>query len=193
MIQKELQDKLAEKLLAGEILDGAAVPVTVGDGALVVGARGAGAGGGGGALTARGCRRKAARPPGQDGGRITPSTTWMMPFEAITSGCTTLTPPTLRPLKPSTMMLRPLSGDERGGLVDQRRGGVAAGHHVQLQDARELVAVLRHEQPLELALGQLREGGVARREDGERPRRRRATARWRWPAPGPASRSWRWS
>jgi len=32
----------------------------------------------------------------------------MTPFEANTSGCTTLTPPTLRPLKPSTMMLRSL-------------------------------------------------------------------------------------
>ena len=38
MIQKELQDPLAEKLLAGEILDGAVVPVTVGDGGLAVGA-----------------------------------------------------------------------------------------------------------------------------------------------------------
>jgi ATP-dependent Clp protease ATP-binding subunit ClpB len=38
VIQKELQDKLAQKLLAGEIRDGAAVPVTVEDGALAVGA-----------------------------------------------------------------------------------------------------------------------------------------------------------
>ena len=38
VIQKELQDQLAEKLLAGEILDGAVVPVTVGDGGLVIGA-----------------------------------------------------------------------------------------------------------------------------------------------------------
>ena len=37
VIQKELQDQLAEKLLSGEILDGATVAVTVGDGALVVG------------------------------------------------------------------------------------------------------------------------------------------------------------
>ena len=37
VIQKELQDQLAERLLAGEILDGAVVPVTVGDGALVAG------------------------------------------------------------------------------------------------------------------------------------------------------------
>jgi ATP-dependent Clp protease ATP-binding subunit ClpB len=37
VIQKELQDGLAEKLLAGEILDGAAVPVTAGSGGLVVG------------------------------------------------------------------------------------------------------------------------------------------------------------
>ena len=74
VIQKELQDKLAEKLLAGEILDGASVPVTVGDG---------GAGGRrrrrrrrrrGGALTpglplGRQLRRRA-----QLGGRMTPST-----------------------------------------------------------------------------------------------------------------------
>jgi ATP-dependent Clp protease ATP-binding subunit ClpB len=38
VIQKELQDQLAEKLLAGEIIDGAVVPVTVGDGRLVLGA-----------------------------------------------------------------------------------------------------------------------------------------------------------
>jgi ATP-dependent Clp protease ATP-binding subunit ClpB len=38
VIQKELQDRLAEKLLAGDILDGSVVPVTVGDGHLVVGA-----------------------------------------------------------------------------------------------------------------------------------------------------------
>ena len=37
MIQKELQDKLAEKLLSGEILDGSTVPVTVGEGGLVIG------------------------------------------------------------------------------------------------------------------------------------------------------------
>lgn len=37
VIQKELQDKLAQKLLAGEILDGATVPVTVADGELQVG------------------------------------------------------------------------------------------------------------------------------------------------------------
>ncbi len=38
VIQKELQDKLAQKLLSGAIGDGAVVPVTVADGALVVGA-----------------------------------------------------------------------------------------------------------------------------------------------------------
>ena len=37
VIQKELQDQLAGKLLAGEILDGSVVPVSVDDGALVVG------------------------------------------------------------------------------------------------------------------------------------------------------------
>ena len=37
MIQKELQDKLAQQLLAGEILDGATVRVTTGDGGLVIG------------------------------------------------------------------------------------------------------------------------------------------------------------
>ena len=37
VIQKELQDKLAQQLLAGEILDGATVPVTTGDGGLVIG------------------------------------------------------------------------------------------------------------------------------------------------------------
>ena len=97
-----------------------------------------------------------------------PSTTWMMPFEAITSGCTTLTPPTLRPLKPSTMMLRPLSVVSVVVRLTSAAGSCL--HHVQLQDAGQLVAVLRQEQPLELALGQLVEGGVARREDGEGPR-----------------------
>ncbi|MCB1373343.1 MAG: AAA family ATPase, partial [Rhodobacteraceae bacterium] len=38
VIQKELQDQLAEKLLAGDILDGSSVPVTVSDGRLAVGA-----------------------------------------------------------------------------------------------------------------------------------------------------------
>ncbi|HMR53602.1 MAG TPA: ATP-dependent chaperone ClpB [Amaricoccus sp.] len=38
VIQKELQDPLAEKLLAGDILDGSSVPVTVSDGRLAVGA-----------------------------------------------------------------------------------------------------------------------------------------------------------
>ncbi len=38
VIQKELQDGLAEKLLSGEILDGSVVPVTVSDGRLAVGA-----------------------------------------------------------------------------------------------------------------------------------------------------------
>ncbi len=38
VIQKELQDKLAEELLSGDILDGSVVPVTVQDGGLVVGA-----------------------------------------------------------------------------------------------------------------------------------------------------------
>ena len=38
VIQKELQDQLAQKLLAGEIPDGAVVPVAVRDGALVTGA-----------------------------------------------------------------------------------------------------------------------------------------------------------
>jgi len=38
VIQKEVQDPLAEKLLAGEVLDGARVPVTVGADGLVVGA-----------------------------------------------------------------------------------------------------------------------------------------------------------
>jgi ATP-dependent Clp protease ATP-binding subunit ClpB len=38
VIQKELQDQLAQKLLAGEILDDSLVPVTVKDGALAVGA-----------------------------------------------------------------------------------------------------------------------------------------------------------
>jgi ATP-dependent Clp protease ATP-binding subunit ClpB len=37
VIQKELQDQLAEKLLSGEILDGSVVPVTVADGGLAVG------------------------------------------------------------------------------------------------------------------------------------------------------------
>jgi ATP-dependent Clp protease ATP-binding subunit ClpB len=37
VIQKELQDQLAQKLLAGDILDGSHVPVTVKDGALAVG------------------------------------------------------------------------------------------------------------------------------------------------------------
>jgi ATP-dependent Clp protease ATP-binding subunit ClpB len=37
VIQKELQDKLAQQLLAGEILDGATVRVTTGDGGLVIG------------------------------------------------------------------------------------------------------------------------------------------------------------
>ena len=167
VIQKELQDKLASRLLAGEIRDGA---VGAGDGRRT--------GRSWSAPRRRSRRRRwctdagaaagtAARPPGQDGGRMTPSTTWMMPFEAITSGCTTLTPPTLRPLKPSTMMLRPLRVTSVVVLLTSDGGGVAARHHVQLQDARELVAVLRHEQPLELVLGQLREGGVARREDGE--------------------------
>ena len=41
VIQKELQDQLAQKLLSGEILDGAVVPVGVKDGALAVGAAGA--------------------------------------------------------------------------------------------------------------------------------------------------------
>ena len=36
VIQKELQDKLAEKLLAGAILDGDTVPVTVGNGCVVL-------------------------------------------------------------------------------------------------------------------------------------------------------------
>jgi ATP-dependent Clp protease ATP-binding subunit ClpB len=39
VIQKELQDKLASKLLSGEILDGSVVEVLVADGALVVGPR----------------------------------------------------------------------------------------------------------------------------------------------------------
>ena len=39
VIQKELQDKLAQKLLAGEIRDGSAVEVSVADGGLVVGPR----------------------------------------------------------------------------------------------------------------------------------------------------------
>ena len=38
VIQKELQDELAEKLLAGDVLDGSVVPVTVADGRLAVGA-----------------------------------------------------------------------------------------------------------------------------------------------------------
>ena len=37
VIQKELQDKLAQQLLAGDILDGATVRVTTGDGGLVIG------------------------------------------------------------------------------------------------------------------------------------------------------------
>ncbi len=37
VIQKELQDQLAEKLLSGAILDGASVHVTAGDGGLVIG------------------------------------------------------------------------------------------------------------------------------------------------------------
>ena len=51
MIQKELQDQLAQKLLAGEILDGAVVPVTVKDGALAVGAEAGPAAERGGALS----------------------------------------------------------------------------------------------------------------------------------------------
>jgi ATP-dependent Clp protease ATP-binding subunit ClpB len=38
VIQKELQDQLAGKLLSGEILDGAVVPVSVSDGSLAIGA-----------------------------------------------------------------------------------------------------------------------------------------------------------
>ncbi|WP_424932694.1 ATP-dependent chaperone ClpB [Amaricoccus macauensis] len=38
VIQKSLQDQLAEKLLAGEILDGAVVPVTAGEEGLLIGA-----------------------------------------------------------------------------------------------------------------------------------------------------------
>ena len=37
ILQTELQDQLAEKLLSGEILDGSVVPVTVADGGLAVG------------------------------------------------------------------------------------------------------------------------------------------------------------
>ena len=119
VIQKELQDQLAEKLLAGEILDGAVVPVTVDDGALVVGAPAAAPAAARGALSAGGLPVATGSPPPRitDGGRMIPSTTWMTPFEAITSGCTTLTPPTFRPLKPSTMML---SAAER---VERRASG----------------------------------------------------------------------
>jgi ATP-dependent Clp protease ATP-binding subunit ClpB len=42
VIQKAVQDPLAEKLLAGEVMDGAVVPVGVGPEGLVIGA-GAGA------------------------------------------------------------------------------------------------------------------------------------------------------
>jgi ATP-dependent Clp protease ATP-binding subunit ClpB len=41
VIQKALQDQLAEKLLAGEILDGATVPVSAGPDGLVIGAEAA--------------------------------------------------------------------------------------------------------------------------------------------------------
>ena len=41
VIQKELQDKLASKLLSGEVLDGSTVEVGVSDGALVVAERAA--------------------------------------------------------------------------------------------------------------------------------------------------------
>ena len=37
-VQEELRDQLAEKLFAGDILDGSVVPVTVGDGRPMVGA-----------------------------------------------------------------------------------------------------------------------------------------------------------
>ena len=59
VIQKELQDRLAEKLLAGEILDGSVVPVTVERRRARGRRRGAGAGGGRGALR----RRERARGP----------------------------------------------------------------------------------------------------------------------------------
>jgi ATP-dependent Clp protease ATP-binding subunit ClpB len=39
VIQKALQDPLAEALLAGDILDGATVPVTAGPEGLIIGAR----------------------------------------------------------------------------------------------------------------------------------------------------------
>jgi len=39
VIQKALQDQLAEMILAGEVLDGATVPVTVGSDGLLVGTR----------------------------------------------------------------------------------------------------------------------------------------------------------
>ena len=57
VIQKALQDQLAEKLLAGEILDGAAVPVTAGPDGLVIGAR-----------ARRSRRRWCTEPPAAPGG-----------------------------------------------------------------------------------------------------------------------------
>jgi ATP-dependent Clp protease ATP-binding subunit ClpB len=39
VIQKNVQDPLAEMILAGDVVDGAAIPVTVERGALVVGGR----------------------------------------------------------------------------------------------------------------------------------------------------------
>ena len=75
VIQKELQDPLAEKLLAGEILDGAVVPVTAGDGGLVIGgpatapARRAGALSGS-ALRRCGCAPRLLSRAPRSGGRL---------------------------------------------------------------------------------------------------------------------------
>ena len=84
VIQKYLQDPLAEKLLAGEILDGAAVPCDGRRRRRSWSAAAAAAGAGGGALRraapAAGARH---RRRASGGGMMMPSTTWMMPFEAM--------------------------------------------------------------------------------------------------------------
>ena len=97
--------------------------------------------------------------------------TWITPFDAMMSAWVTVAPLTFTmPWRALIWTFWPSTVATAHALAGEVRRGHLAGHDMIGQHGDQLGLVLRLEQRFDRALGQLREGLVGRREDGERPR-----------------------
>ena len=103
-------------------------------------------------------------------GRTTLSMTWMTPLLATMSALTTLASLTMTPSRGVDLEAVALDGLDLLGLAREVGGHDLAGDDVVGQDLRQLGLVLGLQQGVERAGRQAGEGGVGRREDGERAR-----------------------